>query len=129
VRHCGLGHEEHAEDIGLKRPAKLVLVDVGDAFVGMLLAGIVDEDVELAELIEGLPDRLFTKLLVADVAGDGDRALAFLLDDLLRFGGVVVLAEINDRDVRTLAREQRRDTAADAAIGARDQRHLALEPT
>ena len=36
----------------------------------MLLAGIVDEDVEAAELVDRLPDRFLAELLVADVAGE-----------------------------------------------------------
>ena len=59
--------------------------------------------------------------------GDGDRAAAFLLDDLLCLGRIVMLAQIEDRDVRAFAGEQRRDRAADAAVGAGDQRDLALE--
>src|SRR6185503_15538504 len=98
---------------------------VGDVLVGMLLAGIVDEQVESAELIDGLPDRTFAELLVADVAGDRDRPAPFLLDDLPGLGRIVVLAEIDDRDVRAFAGEQRRDRPADAAVRASDQRDLA----
>ena len=94
----------------------------------MLLAGVVDEDVEPAELIDGLLHRLLAELLVADVAGNGDRLAPFLLDDLLGLGGVVMLAQIDDGDVRAFAREQRGDRAADAAVAAGDQRHLALQP-
>ena len=49
---------------------------------------------------------LFAELLVADVAGDGDRAAAFLLDDFLRLRGIVMLAQIEDRDVGALARKR-----------------------
>ena len=51
----------------------------------------------------------------------------FLLDDLLRLRRIVMLAQIEDGDVGALAGEQRRDRAADAAVGAGDQRDLALE--
>ena len=44
------------------------------------------------------------------------------------FGRVVMLAQIEDGDVGALAREQGGDRAADAAVGAGDQRDLALEP-
>ena len=39
--------------------------------------------------------------------------------------GVLVLVEIGDGDVGAFAREQHRDGAADAGIGAGDQGHLA----
>ena len=105
---------------------QLLLGDVADVLVGMLLAGIVDEDVEPAELVDGLLDRALAEVLVADVAGDRDRLAAFLLDDLLGLRRIVMLAQIEDGDVGALAREQGGDRAADAAVGAGDQRDLAL---
>ena len=47
---------------------------------------------------------------------------------LLGLRRIVMLAQIDDGDVGALAREQGRDGAADAAVGAGDQRDLALEP-
>src|SRR5688500_16817679 len=93
----------------------------------MLLAGVVDEDVEPAELLDGLGDGPFAETLVADVAGDGNRLAAFLLDDGLRLLRVVVLAQIEDRDVGAFPREQGGDRPADAAVGSGDQRDLALQ--
>ena len=46
----------------------------------------------------------------------------------LRLRRVVMLAQIEDRDVGAFAREQGGDRAADAAVGAGDQRDLALQP-
>ena len=66
-------------------------------------------------------------VLVADVAGEGDRPAPLLLDDLAGLGRVVMLAQIGNGDVGAFAREQRGDRAADAAVGAGDQRDLALE--
>src|SRR4051794_26172499 len=94
----------------------------------MLLAGVVDQDVETAEPVDGLLDRALAKLLVADVAGYRDRAAAFAFDDLLGLRGIVMLAQIEDRDVSAFASVERRDSSADAAVGAGDQRDLALEP-
>ena len=42
--------------------------------------------------------------------------------------GVVMLAQIEDRDVGAFAGVERGDRAADAAVGAGDDRDLALEP-
>ena len=49
-------------------------------------------------------------------------------DDLLRLLRVVMFAEVEDRDVRALARVQSGDRATDSAVGTGDQRDLALEP-
>ena len=73
-------------------------------------------------------DRALAEALVAEVAGDGDRPAALLLDDRLGLRGVVMLAQIEDGDVGAFAGEQRRDRAADAAVGAGDERDLALQP-
>ena len=66
--------------------------------------------------------------LVADVAGDRDRAAALDRHDLGGLRRILMLVEVEDRDVGALAREQRRDRPADAAVAAGDERDLALEP-
>jgi hypothetical protein len=96
--------------------------------VGMLLTGIVDQDVEPAELVDRLRHRAIAKRLVADVAGDRDCAPAFLADNLRGLGGIVMLAQIKNRDVRAFAREQGGDSATDAAVRASDQRDFAVQP-
>jgi hypothetical protein len=128
MRQRRLRQEEHSKDIGLERAAKLVLIDVGQILVVMLLAGVVDDDVELAELINGLSNRILAELLVSDVAGNRDRPAPFLLDDLLRLQGVIMLAEVKNGDVRTLASEQCRNATADAAVRTRDQCDLSVQP-
>ena len=99
-----------------------------DVLVGMLLAGIVDQHVEPPEGVDHLLDRGVAERLVAKVAGNEDRAAAFGFDDLLGLFGVVMLAQIEDRDVGAFASVERGDGAADPAVGAGDDRDLALEP-
>ena len=120
---------EHREDVGLEGALQLLLGDVGDVLVGMLLAGIVDEDVEPAERRRPpwRPPRRRTSLSPRSPAMV-IALRALLLDDLAGLLGVVMLAQIEDRDVGALAGEQHRDRPADAAVGAGDQRDLALEP-
>src|SRR4051794_23736670 len=93
----------------------------------MLLAGVVDENVEPAEFVHGSVDDLLAELLVAEVAGDQNRAATFLLDDLLRLLCIVMFAEVGDGDVGAFASEQRGDSAADAAVRTGDQRDSTLE--
>jgi hypothetical protein len=127
VRARGLGQEEHPEDVGLEGAAQLRLGDVGDVLVGMLLAGIVHQHVDPAEFLDHLGNGLVAERLVADIAGDGQRLAALAANDPGGLRGVVMLAQIEDRDVGALARIERGDGAADAAVGAGDQRDLALE--
>src|SRR4029079_17460339 len=98
-----------------------------NVFVGVLLAGIVDENVEPAQLVDRLADGSLAELLVADVAGDRDRLAPLLLDNLPGPGGVVMFAQVKDGDVGAFTGEQRRDRSADAAVGAGDERHLVLQ--
>ena len=46
-----------------------------------------------------------------------------MLDRAFGFLGILVFVEIGDRNVRALAGEQHRDRAADAGVGAGDERH------
>ena len=62
---------------------------------------------------------------VGDVARQQEAARALGLDRLARRLGVVVLVEIDDRDVGAFARVQDGDGAADAGIAAGDERDLA----
>src|SRR5687768_4447856 len=94
VRPGRLDHEEIAVEIGLEGALQLLLGDLLYLLVIMLLAGVVDEDVEPAELIDRLLHRALAEGLVADVAGNRDRPAALALDDLLRLPGVVMLAQI-----------------------------------
>ena len=47
-------------------------------------AGVVDEDVDAAELLDGGVDERLAVLGLGDVGGDGDRPPARRLDELLR---------------------------------------------
>ena len=58
------------------------------------------------------------------VAGDQHRLAAGLLDELGGVLGVVVLVEVGDQHVGTLAGEGDRHRAADAAVAAGDHRAL-----
>src|SRR3546814_18772069 len=80
----------------------------------MLLAGVVDEDVEAAEFLGRLLDDLLASLRLGDVGLDRDRAPPFGLDDRGGFDGIGAVLEIDDRDVGALARAERADRAPDA---------------
>lgn len=70
VRPSRLRHKENAEDVGLKGAAKLLLCDVGYVLVWMLLARVIDQDVNLAELFDRPGYGLGAKCLIADISSD-----------------------------------------------------------
>jgi hypothetical protein len=97
--------------------------------------GVVDEDVEAAELVERLLDHPLGAGEVGDVLRicSGFSAGGFDLDDdLLRRRVVVAFArergtEVIDDDVRAGLRQRKRVRPADAASGAGDNRNLPRE--
>src|SRR6218665_3495729 len=93
----------------------------------MLLDGIVDQDVDLAERAERLCDDPLRSILFSDIASDGDRLAAFGLDDALRLGCIVIFAQIGDRDVGAFPGIESRHRPADPAVSTGYDRDLARE--
>ena len=54
MRHSGLGHVEIAIEIGLDGAVEMLVGQLLEAVDVLLKGGVVDEDVELAELVDGL---------------------------------------------------------------------------
>ena len=85
------------------------------------LAGVVDEDVEAAELVDGALDRGDRLLLVGDVGLDRQRGVTVATD----LGGQPLQPfqpPGRDRDFGSVGRQRSRRRLADAAAGAGDQR-------
>jgi len=69
MAHHGFSHEEHRKDVGAKSSLGLLLRDLGYALLRVLLCGVIDQDVDSAELSPGSLHRNFAKLFSADIAG------------------------------------------------------------
>src|SRR5690606_29157022 len=88
--------------------------------------GVVDEDVDPAELVDDPLHGIVAEGRVAHVARDGEAAPPLLLHRAPGLLGVLVLAEVEDGDVGSLTREEDEDRAADARVAAGDDRdHVA----
>src|SRR2546428_3228716 len=84
-------------------------------------AGVVDEDIDLAEGVDGLADHPVDALEVADVGPEGQALAAERADGVgRRLGGP--LLEVDRYDVRAALRQGQRRRAADAARGTGDDR-------
>src|SRR5262249_59603328 len=86
-------------------------------------AGIVDEDVEVAERAAGFGDHVLGVAGVADVGGD-EAGLAQRARLRLAGGGV----DVGEGDARTLGDVAAGDREPHAVRGAGDDRDLVLEP-
>ena len=107
---------------GVRRRASEEVLDV------LLLAGVVHEDVEPAEPVDGVLHELLAEGLVLDVAGQGHGLLARGLDegdDLLRV--LLLLGQVADGHVGSLARVGDGDGRADARVASGDERLATLE--
>ena len=127
VRQRRLGHVEVAVEVGLQRPVEMLEAEQVDLARVLLERGVVDQDVEPAQRLDGVLDRRRRERRVGDVALDqhGPAALAF--DRVLGLLGVLVGVEVGDGDVGAFAGEEHRHGTADAGVGAGDQRGLAGE--
>ena len=98
-------------------------------------AGVVDEDIGAAEILDGVVEHRLPAGDGRDVGAVGDRAAALCLDridHLLRHrdvgaGAVAGAAEVVDHDRRALAREQFGVGLTEPAARAGDDRNLAVE--
>ena len=104
-------------------------VDVGE--LGLLELrverGVVDQDVDLAEALDGLGDQRLDLRLVADVADHaGGGVAAVLAGKLLR--QIAAVGDVGDHHRGALGRERRRIVAPDAAGATGDDGAASVEP-
>ena len=122
----GLGRVEGAEQVRLEHLAPGIEAHPHDQVVAGD-AGVVDEDVDLAEGAEGGGDQGLGGFGLHDVAGLGHRAPAERLDRDGRVARRDLVAAVAERDVRALLREAQHDRPADAARAAGHHRALAVQ--
>ena len=85
-------------------------------------------DVQMSKCFDRLADSLDTKLLIANVAGDGEAAATLFFDQPNRFLGVFVLLEIDNRGMSSFFGKGDRYRAANSAVAAGYQGDFAVEP-
>jgi len=108
-------HPQHAVEIGLRQVEEIGAMDD---------AGIVDQNVEIAERAAGFGDHVLGVAGVADVGGHETGLLAQRARRGLAGGGV----DVGDGDAGTLGDVAAGDCEPDAVRGAGDDRDLVLEP-
>ena len=69
MTHGGFCYEEHRKNVGAKSSLELLFRDLGYALLRVLLCGVVDQDVDFAELSRRSLHRIFAKLFAANIAG------------------------------------------------------------
>jgi hypothetical protein len=125
-----LDAEEHPPDEYGERVVPVLDVDVGDGPEGPADPGVVEDDVELAERLDGEGHHGGDVVLGGHVDPDraggvgavaGRRRLGLV-------GGHAVGVEVGHDHLRALVEERQRGGLAHPAGPAGDDRHLALQP-
>ncbi|XUR38955.1 hypothetical protein ACQY74_007095 (plasmid) [Rhizobium leguminosarum bv. trifolii] len=115
-------------DIDLEGQFPLFITDLVDALEACLMCGVVDENVDTAELLDRRLDDLSAVGGILDVTADEDSLASGLLDQPFRLIGILILVEIGEQQIGTLPGIGDRHCPANAAIAAGDDRPLALQP-
>src|SRR5205085_3126180 len=121
MRHDRFRQKKHGENVRPKCPFELALADLRDAFLRMLLRGIVYQDIDPAQFPLRSRHGRATKIFFPDIAGDQNALATLGFDQPLGLASVFVLIEINDADIGPLLRVQHRHGAPDPAVPARHE--------
>src|SRR6266480_1280609 len=90
----------------------------------MLFGRVIYQDVDFAELLLRLLDSFSTELFLADIPRDQQTFTALLLYQAPGLVCVLVLFEIDNRNVCTFLRKGNRDRAPDSTIAASNECEL-----
>jgi hypothetical protein len=120
-------HLDVAADVGLQGLLQVRVFQVFQPLAVQLERGVVDQDVDAAERLGHLLDRLVAEARIAHVTGDHHAAAAFALHVLAGDVRVLGLVQVQHRHIGAFACEQHRHRTADAGIATGDDRAHALQ--
>jgi hypothetical protein len=124
VRHQSLAEVEHAAQVDVEHRIPVLRGDVHE-LQRLGDAGVVDQDVDMAERLDGAVGRLLAAVAVGHVAREAAVLSAEALGRVVRRAFV----EVDDRDAGAVLGKQPRRSEADPARarGTGNDRHLAGE--
>lgn len=129
MRNCRLGHSNVGDQIGVDDLLDLRHGGVFEAGASPLNGGIEHDDVEPAQVCHGGADDLFGGAVLGQVLSIGHTLPAGLANEAQgRLGVVVLLGQMHNRHVCTLAGVGSCHCAADTRVTAGDQSLLAPQP-
>ena len=121
MRQHRFREEKHGENVRAKCSFELARRDFGDAFLRMLLGGVVDQNVDSTQLPFRLRNRRAAKTFIPDVPGNQNAAPSLRFHEPLGFPGVLVFLEVNYGNIRPFLRVEHRHGPADPAVAAGNQ--------
>ena len=124
----GLRHVEVTIKVGLQGLIEVLGSEILELRRVDLECGVVDENIERAELFDRPRHRPLAKVLTRNVARDEDAFPSLGLHAFPGHRGIALLVlQIDDGDIRAFSREQDRYGAADAGIAACDERRFVVK--
>ncbi len=118
MRDRRLREKERCIDVCAEGLVPLFGIDIGNVGISALKGSIVDQNVDTAQLIDGPLHEHLAVILRLDVAGDDDGFAPCFPDPFCGVVGVVVLAQIRDRNIGALSSKGDRHSFADPRIRA-----------
>jgi hypothetical protein len=115
-------------DVHVKRLSPFFVADVGEIGEGRLMGGIVNEDIDAAQLAYRSVHDLAAVVRGPKVSFDQHRLSSFPLGKVRGFLGILSFIEIGDQDIGALAGECDGDGSTYSAVSARDDGPLASQP-
>src|SRR6185312_1589823 len=112
---------------GTEGAIELLGGEILDLLVRGLKRGVVDQDIQPTELLDGPFDELDTVPFISYVARHDDSTAAGALDPTGRLLRVLVLIQIRDQNIGALPGECNGDGTAYAGIAAGNDGNAALE--
>jgi hypothetical protein len=101
---AGLGGIKHRMKIDPKGVLPLLITVLADVLDGGLMRGVMDENIDAAQFLDGAPNDGATMGGITDIACDEHGLAPLLLDQILDLLGVVMLAQICNQDIGALPR-------------------------
>lgn len=96
LRQRRLAEVEYRQDIGAESPPDLLAGEVGQALVAHLEGGVIDQDIQVAELLHRPPHERLAVRLVADIPGDRERLSPGVAYQARGLRCVLILAQVGD---------------------------------
>jgi hypothetical protein len=127
VGDSGLDEIEHRMDVHLKRQLPFLVADVADILECSLMGRVVDQDIDAPKCLDSLLDDGAAMFRTAQIPRDQNGLAALLFDERLDLARILMLVEIGDQDIGTLARIGNRYRPANTAVAARYHRFLSCK--
>ncbi|MNL10923.1 hypothetical protein D3C87_1317380 [compost metagenome] len=124
-----LTNPENGGDVDVEGHHPFFIGDVFELFVGHLERGVVHQNIDTAETLDGFFHQCPAMHLVRQVTGQQQALTAGLFDPACGFFGIFLFVEVGNRYIGAFTGEGDGDRAANSAVATGNQGDLAIQTT